>query len=102
MGMQLMTFKTTLERGLLGFLVGVSLLLTASYADAHSTPLNSVAVKVCDSKARSEACQYEGGHSDLYIGSCQYMSADLICVRNQPIQKIAPLKSESEEEHKSS
>ena len=97
-----MISKTTLGRALLMFLVAFTLLLTSSYSDAHSTPLNSVAVKVCDNKARSEACQYEGGHSDLYIGTCQYMSADLICVRNQPIQKIVPLKSESEEEHKNS
>ncbi|MFT6927163.1 MAG: hypothetical protein ACJAZP_002792 [Psychromonas sp.] len=97
-----MTFKTTLERGLLGLLVAVTLLLTASYADAHSTPLNSVAVKACDHKARSQACQYEGGHSDLYVGTCQYMSKDLICVRNQPIQKITSSKTESEEEHDTS
>ena len=55
---------------------------------AHSIPLNTHAVKACESKARSASCQYEGGHNDLYIGTCQYMSSNLLCVRNQPIKKI--------------
>jgi hypothetical protein len=69
----------------------VSLLLVNN-AYAHSIPLNKIAVKACENKARSATCEYEGGHHDLYIGTCQHMSSDLICVRNQPIKKIEVLK----------
>ena len=94
-GMQYMTSKFTLENTL-RVLAVCTLLLTASVAHAHSGPLNKVAVEVCAQKVKSQACQYEGGHSDLYIGTCQYMSeTDLICVRNQPIQKIEPDNSHS-------
>jgi hypothetical protein len=70
-----------------------------SYAHAHSGPLSEIAVKACDTKVRSDACQYEGGHQDLYIGTCQYMSTSLMCVRNQPIQLIDEKQSETEETH---
>ena len=69
--------------------------LATSNTSAHSGPLNEIAVKACDAKARSEACQYEGMHNDLYVGSCQYMSTTLMCVRNQPIQEIEPKQSET-------
>ena len=95
-----MTSKNTLQKTLLVFLATSTLFLTASNSHAHSGQLNSVPVKACDNKARSEACQYEGGHSDLYIGTCQYMATDLICVRNQPIQKNESKKNEPDEEHK--
>jgi hypothetical protein len=66
---------------------------------AHSGHINEKAVEACTEKARSEACQYNGGHDDLYIGSCQYMSTTLMCVRNQPIQKIESTEVESKETH---
>jgi hypothetical protein len=74
----------------------VTCLLIASYAQAHSGHLNEKAVSVCHDKARSDDCQFEGGHQDLYIGSCQYMSDALMCVRNQPIQKLPAKKNESD------
>ena len=73
------------------------LCLFSSYSFAHSIPLNEIAVKACDNKQRSDQCQYEGGHDDLYIGSCQYMSDSLMCVRNQPIQTITVNNKTSEE-----
>ncbi|MBH0017106.1 hypothetical protein QL995_14065 [Pseudoalteromonas sp. APC 3358] len=69
-------------------LLAPSLLLLSGYAAAHSQPLNQIAVKACFEKQKSQSCQYQGGHNDLYIGSCQYMADDLMCVRNQPIQKV--------------
>ena len=66
----------------------VTLLFTTTLVQAHSGPLSEIAVKACDVKSRSQSCQYEDGHQNLYIGSCQYMSETLMCVRNQPIQKI--------------
>lgn len=100
-----MTSKYTVGRSLLMFLVAVSLLLTASYSHAHSGSLNKVAVDVCKQKEKSQSCQYQGVHSDLYIGTCQLISeTDLICVRNQPIQKIestnTDTKKDKAEEHK--
>ncbi len=79
-----------------------SLSLTASNSYAHSGSLNKVAVETCAEKVKSQVCQYQGGHSDLYIGTCQLISdTDLICVRNKPIQKIEGTKFESEEGHDS-
>tara|TARA_R110001583_G_scaffold26533_8_gene95541 strand:- start:937 stop:1242 length:306 start_codon:yes stop_codon:yes gene_type:complete len=87
MPLQQLKFKSTLNNSLF-ILIATLSLLTTSYVQAHSGPLNEIAIKVCDTKKRSQACQYEGGHNDLYIGSCQYMSTTLMCVRSQPIQII--------------
>lgn len=76
------------------------LLLITQKAAAHAGPLNMVAMAVCKNKQRSQACQYEGHHNDLYIGTCQYMSdEDLICVRNKPIQQIEPDPSDTSSTH---
>ncbi len=65
----------------------------SSYAYGHSGALNQAALDVCQDKARSDACQYQGHHHDVYIGTCQYISdEDLMCVRNKPIQIIQPEK----------
>lgn len=56
---------------------------------AHSWPLNKVSLKACIKKKKSQVCEYQGSHNDLYIGTCQYVSENkLICVRNKPIKKI--------------
>lgn len=83
----------------------VTLLFTTTLVQAHSGPLSEIAVKACDIKSRSQSCQYEDGHQNLYIGSCQYMSETLMCVRNQPIQKIETdntNEQDTAEEHKHS
>lgn len=70
--------------------IGFIILLTffVSYSQAHSLPLNQVALKACQEKERSQACRYSGHHNDLYIGTCQLVTEKkLICVRNKPIQK---------------
>ncbi|GGQ17315.1 hypothetical protein [Shewanella litoralis] len=85
-----------LQKPLIAVLATCVLMLTPSFAEAHSGHLNEKAVSVCHDKARSDDCQFEGGHQDLYIGSCQYMSDTLMCVRNQPIQKLPTKKIESE------
>lgn len=77
--------NTLFKRILCGF---ATFFLATSFVHAHSGPLSEIAVKSCDVKSRSQSCQYEDGHQNLYIGSCQYMSETLMCVRNQPIQKI--------------
>ena len=96
--------KTFVNRAMLSFIAASTLLLSASTAYAHSGSLNKIAVDVCKQKQKSQSCQYEGGHNDLYIGTCQYISdTDLICVRNKPIQKIDSSDShntDSEKEHK--
>ena len=87
MPLQQLKLKSALNNSLF-MLIAILALLTTSYAQAHSGPLNEIAIKACAAKERSQACQYEGGHNDLYIGSCQYMSSTLMCVRSQPIQII--------------
>lgn len=80
--------------------LGVISLFVSNAALAHSGPLNKLALQACTEKARSQACQYEGVHNDLYIGTCQYMSTALMCVRNQPIQTIESDKDTSDTTHK--
>ena len=79
--------------------LGVISLFVSNAALAHSGPLNKLALQACTEKARSQACQYEGVHNDLYIGTCQYMSSALMCVRNQPIQKIEDEQPASDQTH---
>ncbi|MEB8433027.1 hypothetical protein OO007_12385 [Cocleimonas sp. KMM 6892] len=98
---QTIASRKSIKKAVLGFLSVSALLLTNSMAYAHSGSLNKVAVEVCKQKQKSQACQYQGGHSDLYIGTCQLMSeTDLICVRNKPIQKIESVNTDSNNEHK--
>lgn len=99
MPLQQLTPKSVLNNSFFMLIATLSL-LTTSYVQAHSGPLNEIAIKVCDAKERSQACQYEGSHNDLYIGSCQYMSSTLMCVRSQPIQIIDDQKNHSQEEDK--
>lgn len=67
--------------------VATLLLLASSNISAHSGQLNIKALDACILKERSQACEYQGVHHDLYIGTCQYMADTLTCVRNQPIQR---------------
>ncbi|WP_426370073.1 hypothetical protein [Pseudocolwellia sp. HL-MZ7] len=76
-----------------------ALFFTLGQANAHSGPLNEIAVKACTSKEKSQMCQYEGGHNDLYLGTCQYMADELMCVRNQPIQLIKPVEEKDKTQH---
>lgn len=87
-------------------LVGKSLLLSFALlspthnALAHSGSSTSAAWKACDNKVKSESCEYKGFHGDRYIGTCQYMSAYMMCVRNQPIIKAKPKIEKIEKEDK--
>ena len=81
-------------------LAAFALEVFAGHAHAHSAPLSKAATQACHEKEKSQACHYEGGHADLYIGTCQYVSDEnLICVRNQPIQKIDADEALSKEWH---
>ncbi|ABG41414.1 hypothetical protein Patl_2906 [Paraglaciecola sp. T6c] len=72
-------------------------LLASSNATAHAGQLNIKALDACELKERSQACDYRGTHNDLYIGTCQYMSDALSCVRNQPIQRTeTPVKKDTQ------
>jgi len=72
-------------------------LLLQTNAHAHSGSTTSAAWKVCNNKPKSEACEYKGFHGDRYIGTCQSMSAHMVCVRNQPIIKAEPEAEEAPE-----
>ncbi|WP_413698850.1 hypothetical protein ACLKMH_14800 [Psychromonas sp. KJ10-10] len=80
--------ENTLKRVFTGIFL-LTFIIFYHNAQAHSGHLNEKSIAVCVDKERSNNCQYEGAHNDLYIGSCQYMVETLICVRNQPIQKIS-------------
>jgi hypothetical protein len=73
------------SRAILSALV---LSFVAGNALAHSAPLDKSAMAACKEKTRSQSCEYQDHHNNLYIGTCQYVSEqDLICVRNRPVQK---------------
>ena len=86
-------------RKALMLLASSALFFTLGQANAHSGPLNELAIKACAIKEKSQMCQYEGGHNDLYIGTCQYMADQLMCVRNQPIQFIEQSKEKNKLKH---
>lgn len=79
------------------YLAGFTFLLAVGHAYAHSAPLNKVAMEACKEKQKSQVCQYQGHHDDLYLGTCQYVSDEnLICVRNKPMRKIESGEVQSE------
>ena len=92
----------TLNKALLVSMAAVTLLLTSVVAYAHTGHTNEGAVLSCETKKRSQSCQYTGGHNDLYIGFCRYRymtGDDLICVRTEPIRKADPDREEPESTH---
>ena len=93
-----MRSKLTLDKTLASLVAAVAL-LASGVSHAHSGPLNGASLEACKAKVKSQLCQYDGAHNDLYIGTCQYMSATLMCVRNQPIQKKPGFEHTDAEEH---
>ena len=80
-----MNSKYTLVGKLL-VVLSFALLLFTTNSHAHSGSTTRAAWDACDSKAKSQSCEYKGFHDELYIGSCQSISAHMMCVRNQPIK----------------
>ena len=54
---------------------------------AHSGHSSAKAWSVCHDKQISQSCSYTNKSKDVYRGTCQSMSDQLMCVRNQPIEK---------------
>ena len=54
---------------------------------AHSGHSSAKAWSVCHDKQVSQSCSYTNKSDDVYRGTCQSMSDQLMCVRNQPIEK---------------
>jgi hypothetical protein len=80
--------KTTMSH-LKKVILTLSLSLFTASVWAHSAPLDTQALDVCKLKEKSQSCQYQGHHNDLYIGTCQLVDdQNLTCVRNQPIIKL--------------
>lgn len=61
-------------------------LSSASYG--HQGHIDQAASIACVDKKLSEACSYQNVHQDLYKGSCRSIMEKMICVRNEPIQKL--------------
>ncbi len=68
-----------------GAIIALALLWPVS-SQAHSGHTDKAAWQVCEGKERANACQYSNPLGYLYKGSCQWVSAHLLCVRNQPIE----------------
>ena len=66
------------------FLVA-SLLGGPSPAAAHQGHTRTEPWEVCAAAVLGAACQWEDGEHALYVGTCQEVSGELMCVRNQPI-----------------
>ena len=72
----------------LGTLVSLSLLaFTTLNVSSHDGHGNQGPWKACEEKSLAQSCSYEG-HNALYKGSCRSMNNILMCVRNQPIEKL--------------
>jgi|GEM_PF-2251320 len=63
------------------------LLFCAVTSHAHDAHHNSVPWDVCKNKKISETCAFKNSDHDEFKGTCQAVSEQLICVRNQPIIK---------------
>ena len=83
-------------------LLALSISLFTASVWAHSAPLDTQALNACKQKEKSQSCQYQGHHDDLYIGTCQLVDdKNLTCVRNQPIQKLDENAKVSDADNKS-
>ena len=47
-------------------------------ASAHSSITNNKVWQVCENQARSDACEYTDNPEDIYRGTCQLMSEQLL------------------------
>ena len=65
----------------------IALFLVSDCAFAHAGHPSNVAWRACEVSALNDPCSFQNARKDTYIGTCKLMSSELICVRNQPIQK---------------
>lgn len=72
----------------LPLLLGLVVLFSTTGVNAHSGSVTNAAWDACHSKSLSTACEYTGFHDERYRGTCQAMSGHLMCVRNQPVEKL--------------
>lgn len=55
---------------------------------AHDGHHTNKAWKACDKKKLSDSCRYVLQDNMLYKGTCRQVQEDLLCVRNQPIERL--------------
>lgn len=48
---------------------------------------NEMMWQVCETARVDDPCAFQNDAHDTYRGSCQAMAGDLVCVRNQPIER---------------
>lgn len=84
--------------GLAGLCLAV--LLPSVVAHAHRGMHNVGANKACAQQELGDDCSWTDAEHSRYIGTCRQVSEALLCVRNQPIQRLsASATSDSQAEH---
>lgn len=82
-----MNNKQNISQTTVHLLAITTLAFFSQHAWAHSGNSNKVAWEVCNAKEVSDQCTFQNSVNDVYRGACQLMSDELLCVRNQPIEK---------------
>jgi hypothetical protein len=60
---------------------------------AHDGHHISKAWEACEEKKLSDACSYTLQQNKQYNGTCRAVAEALICVRNQPIEKLKDIQT---------
>lgn len=68
-------------------LCGSALICVPQFVLSHSASINKEPWLVCENQTRSDVCEFTDNHQNIYRGTCRVMSEELMCVRNQPIEK---------------
>ncbi|MCQ8877241.1 hypothetical protein NQT69_04195 [Pseudoalteromonas shioyasakiensis] len=75
-------------------LFSTCLLLPTSFATlSHAGHGTQAPWQACEEKQLNQTCSYES-HDAKATGTCQAMNQVLMCVRNQPLEKLLPKPTE--------
>ena len=71
--------------------MGAVLVLASPFLRAHDGHSSRLPWAACDDRVLGEYCEFENANHDRYRGTCQAVSSDLMCVRNQPLMRHCAL-----------
>ena len=69
---------------------GALLVVMSVVTLAHDGHVNDAPWRACDDLRVDDPCAFENATRYVYRGTCRSMSDELMCVRNQPIEKFVP------------
>ncbi len=69
----------------------ITFVMFAADASAHQGHVHAHAQQACVDLKRSQQCEYSPNGKQVYKGTCQLLSQQMMCVRNQPIVDITEL-----------